>query len=78
MAEAAPPRVVTGRMVYVRFHGAGGRYAGNYPDPMLWEWADWMKDQVKDVRAIYAYFNNDISGHAIHNAATLRQIMAAA
>ncbi len=78
MAEAAPPRVVTGRMVYIRFHGTSGRYADSYPDPMLREWADWMKDQARNVRAIYAYFNNDISGHAIHNAATLRQIMAAA
>jgi len=76
MPEAAPPRIVTGRMVYIRFHGASGRYAGSYPDPMLREWADWMKAQMKDVRAIYAYFNNDISGHAIHNARTLKRIMA--
>ncbi len=75
MGKAAPPRVVTGRMVYVRFHGTSGRYAGSYPDSMLREWADWMKAQTKDVAAIYAYFNNDISGHAIRNAETLREVM---
>ncbi len=76
LGEAAPPRVVTGRLVYVRFHGTSGRYAGNYPDPMLQEWADWMKAQMKSVRAVYAYFNNDISGHAVNNARTLKRILA--
>ena len=39
------------------------------------DWADWMKSQMGCVRAIYAYFNNDISGHALNNARTLKQIL---
>ena len=75
MAGSAPPRIVTGQMAYVRFHGPSGRYAGNYTDAMLTNWADWIKEQTKNVRAVYAYFNNDIDGHAIHNAGTLKGLL---
>lgn len=75
MAGNPSPRVVTGEVVYVRFHGTTGRYAGNYPDALLTEWAGWLKDQQKNVRAVYAYFNNDVEGHAVHNAGTLRKFL---
>jgi len=78
MGDKAPPRLVTGRMAYVRFHGTDGRYAGNYPDHMLHDWATWLRSQIPNVRAIYAYFNNDISGHALNNARTLKQMMGVA
>ncbi|MBN1509761.1 MAG: DUF72 domain-containing protein [Sedimentisphaerales bacterium] len=78
MGDKAPPRIVTGGVAYVRFHGTSGRYAGSYPDAMLQDWADWLKAQIPNVRAIYAYFNNDISGHALNNARTLKQIMGVA
>ncbi|MHC4464356.1 MAG: DUF72 domain-containing protein, partial [Planctomycetota bacterium] len=66
------PRIVTGDSVYLRFHGTTGRYAGSYPKSQLRDSADWLKDQAEKVRAIYAYFNNDIGGHAIKNAKQLR------
>ena len=78
MSGTESPRIVMGGMVYVRFHGTSGRYAGNYTDAMLQEWADWLKGQTQDVSAIHAYFNNDVDGHAIHNARTLRDMMALA
>jgi len=67
------PRIVTGGVIYVRFHGTTGRYSGNYPKPQLQNWAKWLKDQAKDVSAIYAYFNNDAQGHAIINAKQLKK-----
>ena len=75
MDDKAPPRLVTGRVAYVRFHGTSGRYAGNYADSILQDWANWLQSQIPNVRAIYAYFNNDVSGHALNNARTLRQLM---
>lgn len=69
------PRIVTGGMVYIRFHGTNGRYQGNYPDVVLREWADWIQGQVTGARAVYVYFNNDVSGHALNNARTLKQIL---
>jgi uncharacterized protein YecE (DUF72 family) len=75
MTGKPSPRVVTGPTLYVRFHGPSGRYAGNYTTDMLTEWADWLNEQRRRVDAIYAYFNNDVEGHAIHNARTLRDMM---
>jgi uncharacterized protein YecE (DUF72 family) len=69
------PRVVTGDVIYIRFHGTTGRYAGSYPKSALNDWAEWLQDQAKKTRAIYAYFNNDIDGHAINNAKQLRELL---
>jgi uncharacterized protein YecE (DUF72 family) len=66
------PRIVAGDIVYVRFHGTTGRYSGNYSKSALREWADWIKDNLKGIRAVYAYFNND---YAINNAKTLRELL---
>jgi len=63
--------VITGDIVYVRFHGTRGRYSGSYPDSQLKNWADWLKQHRKEARAIYCYFNNDYRAYAIGNARTL-------
>ena len=66
------PRRVTADTIYVRFHGTQGRYSGNYTDKMLAEWANWLKEQSKSARTVYAYFNNDAHAHAVNNATQLR------
>jgi uncharacterized protein YecE (DUF72 family) len=75
MQGSQSPRAVTGDIVYVRFHGTSGRYAGNYSDSTLQEWADWIKALCRSTRAAYVYFNNDVQGHAVNNAKTLRQMV---
>jgi uncharacterized protein YecE (DUF72 family) len=67
------PRIVTADIIYIRFHGTTGRYAGSYPKSQLQDWAKWLREQAKTARGIYAYFNNDIGGHAIKNAKQLRE-----
>lgn len=69
------PRWASGRTAYVRFHGSGGRYAGRYTDGMLVAWADWCLEQSRLGRSVWCYFNNDIHGHALHDAQTLRSIV---
>jgi uncharacterized protein YecE (DUF72 family) len=71
----ASQRIITGDIVYVRFHGTTGRYSGNYSESALQEWADWIKDNLKGARAVYAYFNNDHNAYAIKNAKTLRDLL---
>ena len=66
------PRIVTGGIIYIRFHGTTGRYSGSYPKSQLQDWSKWLKDQARNVRAIYAYFNNDAQAHAIKNAVQLQ------
>ena len=67
------PRVITGDIIYVRFHGPTGKYAGNYSKPALQDWAHWITDHLKGKKAVYAYFNNDIHAYAVLNAKTLKE-----
>ena len=67
------PRIVTGGVIYVRFHGTTGRYSGSYSKSQLQDWANWLKEQSKNVRSIYVYFNNDAQAHAIKNAKQLKE-----
>jgi len=67
------PRIVTGDIIYIRFHGTTGRYSGSYPKSQLQSWAKWLKSQAKNVCAIYTYFNNDEHAHATKNAKQLKE-----
>jgi uncharacterized protein YecE (DUF72 family) len=72
MPGSAPPRQAIGPFVYVRFHGTEAKYRGGYPDGTLREWAGWLAEEVTSGKSVYAYFNNDVGGHAIHDAQTLK------
>lgn len=71
----ASPRWVTGKLAYIRLHGASGKYCGRYSDAALLDWAEWMTAQD---RPVWAYFNNDIDVAAIPDALTLRAMVAQA
>jgi len=67
------PAVVTAPLLYVRFHGPSGRYRGCYPDSKLRSWAAWIKET--GVKRGFVFFNNDVEGHAVRNAQTLRRFL---
>jgi len=68
------PRAVTGRIAYVRFHGtAEEKYHGSYDDETIQGWARWLANHYEEGKSIYAYFNNDVEGHAPQDAARLRE-----
>ena len=67
------PRWASGRTAYVRFHGTEGKYRGRYGDAQIADWARWLLEQRSAGRSCWAYFNNDIHGHAIEDARALRQ-----
>ena len=71
----ATPRWASGRAAYVRFHGTAGKYHGRYPDDALLEWTDWCREQAGRGRSVWCYFNNDIHGHAIADARTLKSMV---
>jgi uncharacterized protein YecE (DUF72 family) len=62
-----------GPFVYVRFHGAGSKYGGRYPDAHLAGWAEWLAPRIENGTRVYAYFNNDVGGHAPRDAMRLRE-----
>lgn len=78
MAGSTTPRWAAGPVAYVRFHGGVGKYWGRYPDEALLGWADWMVAEARGGRDVWAYFNNDIHAHAIHDALTLRAMVSQA
>jgi len=73
MAGSASGRLTVGPFAYVRFHGPQ-RYSGGYTKTVLASWADWCVDCREKGRSIYAYFNNDVGGHAPRDAVTLRDL----
>lgn len=75
MPGSASERVAPGPASYIRFHGSAGKYWGRYADEVLLSWADWIASQARPGRPVWCYFNNDIHGHAIHDAQTLRSMV---
>ena len=66
-----------GPIVYVRFHGPGGRYFGRYETARLDRWATRLSEHARAGRYVYAYFNNDPEGMAVVNARELQSIITA-
>lgn len=71
------PRRLTARTAYLRFHGTSGKYGGRYSRAQLASWAEWMRGAAAAGRDVYAYFNNDLEGHAVRDALALRELLAA-
>jgi uncharacterized protein YecE (DUF72 family) len=69
------PRRITGKAVYVRFHGVGSKYGGGYSRRRLRRWADWMREAADEGHDVYAYFNNDRNAYAVRDAQTLRELL---
>ena len=75
MPGSASERWAVGPAAYVRFHGATRKYWGRYSDEALLSWTDWIVEQARGGRQVWCYFNNDIDGHAIHDAQTLKAMV---
>ena len=70
------PLEITANFTYIRFHGPGeAKYAGSYSTAALRSWAKRIDEWRRDLKQVYVYFNNDIGGHAIENAKTLKQLV---
>jgi uncharacterized protein YecE (DUF72 family) len=75
MPGIASPEVTTADFAYIRFHGYGDMYSGNYPDAVLADWAKKLEKMAHGLKALYIYFNNDAGGFAIRNARTMREYL---
>lgn len=75
MINSTPPsswRNVMGDVVYMRFHGPGQRYRGNYSDEFLKDSAEYIKECILQNKTVYVYFNNTM-GAAFNNLQTLNK-----
>ena len=75
MRGSATGRERIGPFVYVRFHGATGNYGGGYSAERLRAWAEWLQSERAGGADVFAYFNNDVGGHAPRDAVTLRTFL---
>lgn len=68
----------TSELVYVRMHGPdqNSLYAGSYPEDELRRWAERILHWNSERRRVLVYFNNDLGGHAVRNAQTLKRMVA--
>lgn len=72
----AAPDWITSGTVYLRFHGSAETpYSGSYSDSQLRRQAERIAGWQREGKTVYAYFNNDIGGHAVRNALTLKALL---
>jgi len=67
--------IITSNHIYIRFHGPAQLYASAYSDEMLTGFAEKMKKWASDGHQVWAFFNNDIHGYAITDAARLKELV---
>ncbi len=73
-ASAPPADEYESDIVYLRFHGPGGKYRGSYEDDFLHEYAGYINDWQKEGKSVYVYFNNTM-GDAIKNVMKLNEYL---
>jgi len=70
------PLEITASFTYIRFHGpTAAKYSGSYSEAQLKQWARRFDDWRPKLKGIYAYFNNDVGGHAPKNAIKLKSLL---
>ena len=65
------PLEVTAGFVYIRLHGPGNKYQGNYTKRALEKWSGYCREWQSDRKDVYVYFDNDQAGYAAFNAQQL-------
>lgn len=69
------PIEVTADFTYVRLHGPGSKYQGDYSDDILRIWAKRVEDWLRKLKHVFVYFDNDQAGFAPKNALQLKQMI---
>ncbi len=67
------PRELTADWLYLRYHGED--YAGGYSPQRLSAEADRIAAWLDDGLDVFAYFNNDLGGHAVEDAGNLARYL---
>lgn len=69
-------RIITGEVMYIRFHGPTKLFASLYTNEEMEDWWKFIQS-AKGVKKVYIYFNNDFFGYAIDNSRYLQKLSGA-
>jgi len=75
LAGYLSPLEVTADFVYIRLHGPGGPYQGQYDDETLAGWARAIAAWSREGREVFCYFDNDEGGYAAQDAGRLQDLI---
>jgi uncharacterized protein YecE (DUF72 family) len=75
LAGFRSPIEITADFAYVRLHGPGAKYQGDYSRSVLRGWAARIAGWRDRLAAVYVYFDNDQAALAVKNARTLRSLV---
>ncbi len=62
-------------LIYLRFHGTTGKYAGEYGRQLLEPWAMLARSALERKIPVHAYFNNIQAGAAVRDALRLAEML---
>ena len=74
LAGLLSPKEVTADFVYIRLHGPGEAYQGQYDTNVLAGWAGAFSAWAKEGKEIFCYFDNDEAGYAAQDALRLQEM----
>jgi uncharacterized protein YecE (DUF72 family) len=66
---------LTANFAYIRFHGPSEFAASRYGAARLRPWATRIRAWKRKGLDVFVYFNNDVHGHAIHDARSLLKLI---
>ena len=77
LAGFQSPLELTADFTYIRLHGPGNKYQGDYSESSLQGWADRIEKWRNELKHIFVYFDNDQAGFAAKNALELKAMVRA-
>jgi len=78
LAHQLSPMEVTADFVYVRLHGPGNKYQGDYKIATLKKWATQCREWMQEKKSVFVYFDNDQDAFAAFNALQLKKFVSSA
>ncbi len=75
LAGQKSPKEITADFIYIRLHGPGDTYEGEYGKKGLAGWVGSIQNWQTQVNDIYCYFDNDQNGYAARDARALQEMI---
>ena len=75
LAGFISPIEITADFTYLRLHGPGNKYQGDYSEGILRSWAERIRGWQRELKHVFVYFDNDQAGFAAKNALELKAIL---